>query len=94
MSVKTDSYAFAILLLELLTGQTCAEVVALHMEDPDLFTDMQQYVDRRAGVGTWQPAAVSGLAAVAERCIVYQARARATVKDVLPQLAAQAAAAR
>jgi serine/threonine protein kinase len=84
VSEKTDSYAFSILLLELLTGKIGLDAAAVHFEEPFLFDEMQQHTDPRAGA--WPPAAVAGLAAVAERCICMHARARASVREVVAQL--------
>jgi serine/threonine protein kinase len=84
VSEKTDSYAFAIVLVELLTGRVGLAAAALQLEEPDLFADMHQFVDAQAGA--WPPAVVAGLAAVAERCICTHARNRATVRDVVPLL--------
>jgi hypothetical protein len=84
VSEKTDSYAFSILLLELLTGKVGLEAAAVHFEEPDRFGEMQQHTDARAGA--WPPAAVAGLAAVAERCICMHARTRASVREVVAQL--------
>jgi hypothetical protein len=84
VSEKTDAYAFAILLLELLTGQVGLAAAALQLDEPDLFEDMQQFVDVRAGA--WPAAVVEELAAVAEECICMHARNRAAVRDVLPRL--------
>jgi hypothetical protein len=85
VSMKTDSYALSILLVELLTGRTGMGAVALHHEEPDLFEDMHQYTDKQAGM--WPTWVVEGLAAMAEECIKFHARKRASVLDVLPKLA-------
>jgi serine/threonine protein kinase len=121
VSDRLDSYAFSIVLLELLTGKvrntpsslfsrSCAmpritrtsncgplgsvvnsqlcktgiTAAALHHEEPDLFEEMMHFVDPRAG--QWPPPVVEGLAAVAELCIQFHARKRASVRDVVPQL--------
>ena len=86
MSDKADSYSFAVLLLKLLTGKATADVVALHMMEPDLFKDMQKFTDARAG--TWPKKVVKALAAVGERCIEYHPRKRAAMRDVVLQLVA------
>jgi hypothetical protein len=78
--------AFAIVLLELLTGKVPAQVAALHIEEPDLFAEMHQYVDARAGVGAWPPGVVGRLAGIAERCIAYHPRRRAAVRGVVDEL--------
>ena len=84
VSEKLDSYAFAIVLLELLTGQPPIAVAALHLEEPDLYTQMPQHADARAGA--WAPAVVHRLAAVAGRCIEMRSRTRAAVRDVVDEL--------
>jgi hypothetical protein len=84
VSEKTDAYAFAIVLVELITGRVGMAAAVLHAEEPDLFQDMQQFVDAQAGA--WPPAVVTGLAAAAERCICMHARNRAAVRDVVPLL--------
>ena len=38
---RAGEHSFAVLLRELLTGKAAADVVALHMMEPDLFKDMQ-----------------------------------------------------
>lgn len=84
VSEKLDSYAFAIVLLELLTGKPPAAVAALNIEEPDVYQEMPQYVDGRAGA--WPPAVVHRLAAVAERCVEFRPRPRAAVRDVVDEL--------
>jgi len=84
VSEKLDAYAFAIVLLELLTGNPPSEVAALNIEEPDVYAEMAQYVDGRAGA--WPPAVVHRLAAVAERCIEFRPRTRASVRDVVDEL--------
>ena len=86
VSEKTDSYAFSILLLELLTGRVGLEAAAVYHEEPDLFEEMMDYVDARAGA--WPPPVVAELVAVAQRCICMHARPRASVREVMPQLEA------
>jgi interleukin-1 receptor-associated kinase 4 len=84
VSEKTDSYAFSILLLELLTGKVGLDAAALYHEEPDLFEQMHQFTDEEAG--SWPPAVVEGLVAVVQRCICMHARPRAAVRDVIPAL--------
>ena len=86
VSDKLDVYAFAIVLVELLTSKCGGEVAKLHSDEPDLFADMAQYVDARAG--EWPAATVASLAAIAEQCIAYQARSRPTASALVPRLAA------
>jgi hypothetical protein len=88
VSMKTDSYALSILLVELLTGHTGMGAVALHHGEPDLFEEMHQHADERAGA--WPTWAIEGLAEVAQLTIKFHARKRADVLDVLPRLAALA----
>jgi serine/threonine protein kinase len=84
VSEKTDSFAFGVVLVELLTGKVALEAAALYHEEPDLFEDMQQFTDARAGA--WPAAVVEGLAAVAKECICMHVRNRAAVRDVIPRL--------
>jgi serine/threonine protein kinase len=86
VSEKTDIYAFAIVLIELLTAKTGSEMIALHCDGPELFEDMQRHVDARGGA--WPAAVVKELAAVAEQCIAYHARARPKASEVIPRLEA------
>jgi hypothetical protein len=79
-----DSYAFAICLLEIITGKLPCDVAALHIEEPDLYGEMHQYADPRAGA--WPAAVVAMLAAVTERLIEMRPRTRAAVADVVDQL--------
>jgi hypothetical protein len=87
VSDKLDIYAFAIVLVELLTSKGGSEVAKLHGDEPDLFADMAQYVDPQAG--EWPAATVAALAAIAEQCISYHARSRPTASTVVPRLQAQ-----
>jgi serine/threonine protein kinase len=86
VSDKLDIYAFAVVLVELLTGKAGIEVAALHCEEPDLFPEMQRYVDGRAGA--WPPAVVTELAAAAEQCMSHHARVRPTASQVIRRLEA------
>jgi hypothetical protein len=84
-----DSYAFGVLVLELLTGKTGMEVVSLSMMEPEFFKTMSAYVDSRAA---WPKKAATRLAKVGEGCLAYNAHARTSVRDVLPALEALAKA--
>jgi hypothetical protein len=86
VSEKTDIYAFAVVLIELLTAKTGTEINALHCDGPELFEDMQRHVDARGGA--WPAAVVAELTAVAEQCIAYHARARPKASEVIPRLEA------
>jgi pto-interacting protein 1 len=81
VSEKTDVYAFSIVLIELLTSKLCIEINALHCDGPELFTEMERFVDARAGA--WPAETVTALAALAEECISYHARARPTAREVV-----------
>ena len=69
-----------------MTGKVGLEAVAVYHEEPDLFEEMMDYVDARAGA--WPPAVVAELVAVAQRCICMHARPRASVREVMAQLEA------
>ena len=86
VSDKLDVYAFAVVLLELLTSKGGSRVAKLHSDEPDLFADMAQYVDARAG--EWPAATVAALAAIAEQCISHHARSRPTASAVVSRLEA------
>ena len=86
VSEKLDVYAFAVVLIELLTGKMGIEVAALHCEEPELFEDMPRWVDARGGA--WPAAVVTELAAVAEQCISHNALVRPTAAEVIPRLEA------
>ena len=86
VSDKLDMYAFAIVLLELMTSKPGMVVAGLHYDEPDLFTDMGRHVDAKAG--DWPVATVEALAAVAEKCISIHARTRPHAREVVPRLEA------
>jgi hypothetical protein len=76
--------AFGVVILELLTGCSPVAACLLYMDEDELFVHMERFVDGRAG--DWPPAVVSELACVAEECLDFRVRKRATVRDVLPRL--------
>ena len=84
VSEKTDSYAFGVILLELVTASGPRAVVGMMMDDAEFFSTLHQHKDARAG--GWPTKAVSGLASAAARCTEFRARNRAKVSDVLPKL--------
>ena len=86
VSDKLDIYSFAIVLIELLTSKVGIEVAALYCDEPDLFADMAQFVDAKAGA--WPAATVRELAGVAEQCISQHPRVRPTASEVVPRLEA------
>ena len=86
VSEKTDAYAFGVVLLELLMGMPHQQIVTLVFHDERFFTTIGRHSDARAGA--WPRGAVKGLAGVAQKCLEYRARARTTVRAVLPKLEA------
>ena len=79
-------YAFAVVLVELITSKSGFEVAALHCEEPELFQEMQSYADARAGA--WPAPVITTLAAVAEQSISHHARVRPTASEVVLKLQA------
>jgi hypothetical protein len=87
VSAKMDVYAFAVVLVELLTSKGGLEVARLHCDEPDLFADMEaRYVDRRAG--PWPAATARALAEMAEQCISTQPRSRPHARELALRLEA------
>jgi serine/threonine protein kinase len=85
VSTKLDVYAFAIVLIELLTAKCGIEVARLHCDEPDLFSEITRYIDARAA-RAWPAASVKALAAIAEQCISFQARSRPEAGEVVSRL--------
>jgi hypothetical protein len=83
-SEKTDSYAFGIMLLELITALPVRQVVGTMLDDAEFFSSLDQHKDTQAG--EWPAKVVTGLANAAARCTDYRAKNRAKVRDVLPKL--------
>jgi hypothetical protein len=91
VSQRTDSYAFGIVLLELLTGACPAQAVKIHAAHHEtVATAIGLYKDPRAG--KWQMAVLRAIATAADQCLVVHAKSRAYVHDVLPTLEAIEAA--
>ena len=87
LSEKTDSYAFGVVLAELMTGQKPKAVIDMICYDGDFFKGgAKQHQDPRAA--DWPSKAFKGVAAVAEHCAKFMARDRATAREALPKLKA------
>jgi serine/threonine protein kinase len=84
VSEKTDSYAFGIVLLELVTGKAPEDAILLHEDNEEeaLGAAVAACRDKRAG--EWPAGVVSGLAQAAEQCLKLYAKRRASVKEVQP----------
>ena len=91
VSEKTDTFAFGVVLLELLTAKPPSNKVssdylyselAPMMEEPA--TALPPLLDRRAG--KWPVEKAVALAAIAKKCLEMYARKRVAVRDVLVEL--------
>jgi serine/threonine protein kinase/Leucine-rich repeat (LRR) protein len=85
ISVKTDSYAFGVVLCELLTGLNPMEkpLIAL-IEDALEANGLTEVLDEKA---TWTNSEQAlQLAKIALRCTAYRKMKRATVQEVLPEI--------
>jgi Leucine-rich repeat (LRR) protein len=85
ISVKTDSYAFGVVLCELLTGINPMEkpLIAL-IEDALEANELTEVLDKKA---TWTNSEQAlQLATIALRCTAYRKMKRATVQEVLPAI--------
>ena len=72
----------------MLTGKPQREVVTLHAQERQVFELISSGQLADAAAGAW-PAAVLGEAAgVAKGCLLFHAKRRKAVLDVLPQLTA------
>jgi hypothetical protein len=83
-STKTDAFSFAVVLLELLTGQPHTEVIELLFNDYSFFKNISNYLDPKAG--NWPKKVVKVLTAIAEKCHAHHPRDRVEISTVLPKL--------
>ena len=95
VSEKTDSFAFGVVLLELLTGERPAdyemgEMLSQKMYEPlqDAERELPPLLDGRAGA--WPLPRAASLGRIARSCIEMSAAKRCLVADVLPELDALA----
>jgi serine/threonine protein kinase len=89
VTVKLDSFSYAVVLLELITGQPIAGVIDLLFdgdEEGAIFKNIQQHADPKAG--QWPKKVAKGLAGIAQQCHMHHPKGRATVSSVLPKLEA------
>ena len=84
---KTDSYAFGVIVLELLLGLPPRKVIGQVIEDEEFYSNlMRDKLDMSAG--SWPKKVVLGLTDVAEKCHQYHPQRRSTVRAVLAKLQA------
>ena len=79
-------YALGVVLLELLTAQKGLDVVELVSNEEEFFADITQGQHLDPKCQDWPPPALAVLVGVAERCMKWHVKRRATVKEVLEEL--------
>ena len=87
ISEKTDSFAFGMVLLELLTGCSPSNTAMLYTGEEDLFDRMEEkYKDAKAG--PCPQGVLAAVALVTKSCLSWHAQRRATIQEALPRLEA------
>ena len=90
VSEKTDSFAFGVVLVELLTGRSPTRASELLTMDEDAFRRMKDtHLDARAG--EWPAKVLREVTRLAEECTQSKPRERASAAQALPRLKAAAA---
>jgi serine/threonine protein kinase len=86
LSERTDSYAFGIVLMELITGRSPQPAAELFtFEGPEVFGRLHELADAEAG--EWPPRVLKRLGAIANECLGH-VKTRAKVSAVVPKLEA------
>lgn len=91
VSAKLDSFAFGVVLLEILTGLAPNDP---HREEADLWSHVQETCDEDSDIadlldnsaGDWKIDIAVALFAIAQKCLQERKRKRALVSDILPDL--------
>jgi hypothetical protein len=106
ISEKTDTFAYGVMLLELLTGRPPYDEETdslLHMNSMELMCDPQHrlapVLDARVPLGAWAAVGAGGevsgraleLSLLARRCLEMLASVRGTMREVMPSVVALAA---
>jgi hypothetical protein len=84
VSVRTDAFAFGVLLIELLVDLSPLEVRSFLSDSIDVAADLQSLIAE--GSLPWPSDIGAGLATIAAECTVDKARGRSTVVSVLGRL--------